>query len=95
MVMSLPRVAKAVWLPAVLAVAWVYEPYSSSGPVLCLWRHLLGQECWGCGLTRAFCSLVHAEFRIAAGFNPLVFPAAITMATIYSEGVVKALRDRA
>ena len=92
--MSFHRVAMAVWLPAVLAAAWMYEPYSSSGPVLCLWRNLLGQECWGCGLTRAFCSLVHGQFRIAAGFNPLVFPAAITMVSIYSEGLLKALRVR-
>lgn len=37
----------------------------------CLWRHLFGSACPGCGLTTAFTHLVRLEFRAAIDAHPL------------------------
>jgi len=44
---------------------------------LCLFRNLLGWECWGCGMTRAFFSLIHGHWEQAIHYNwrcVIVFP---------------------
>ena len=47
---------------------------------LCPFRHLLGWECLGCGMTRAFFSLLHGRWEEALRYNRLcvvAFPVAI------------------
>lgn len=41
------------------------------GPVLCVSRLLVGVPCGGCGLTRAFVSLAHGQWRAALDYNLL------------------------
>ena len=44
---------------------------------ICLIKHLIGRECWNCGMTRAFLSLLHFKFALAYNFNHkviFVFP---------------------
>jgi hypothetical protein len=46
-------------------------------PELCTFRRFAGLSCPGCGLTRSFISLAHADFRSAWFYNPaglLLFP---------------------
>ena len=39
----------------------------------CLWKTLLGIECPGCGMTRAFIDILTLDFRGALLSNPLIF----------------------
>lgn len=39
------------------------------GDTLCLYTHLLGRSCWGCGITRAIYAVLHLEFGVAWGYN--------------------------
>ncbi len=42
-------------------------------PESCTARLLLGMDCPGCGLTRAFISISHGQFRAAWDFNPAAY----------------------
>ncbi len=39
----------------------------------CIIYHLTGVRCFGCGLSRAFCAVMHADLFTAYSFNPLIF----------------------
>jgi hypothetical protein len=46
----------------------------------CFMQQMIGRNCPGCGMTRAFCSVSHGEFRTAYRYNPLIlvyYPAAV------------------
>lgn len=59
-----------LWMfPVVVMIAWLYYPYCHKGPTLCIWKALTNRECPGCGLTRAFCFLVHGQLYRALEFN--------------------------
>ena len=60
----------ALWL---IPLGWVLEDRVP----LCLFRNVLGWECWGCGMTRAFFSLIHGHWEQAIRYNwrcVIVFP---------------------
>ena len=42
-------------------------------PALCPFKNITGIECPGCGMTRAFISLIHGHPSDAARFNPFCF----------------------
>lgn len=47
---------------------------------LCLYKQIFGQECCGCGMTRAFLSILHCDFNMAMWYNKnsvIVFPMAV------------------
>ena len=47
---------------------------------ICLIKNLTGKECWNCGMTRAFLSVLHFDFYAAYEFNNkvlIVFPLTI------------------
>src|SRR5262245_13930218 len=58
-------------LPALLAASFLYFPYSTTGPVFCPVKLVLGLPCPGCGITRAFGHATHGLFREAFGFHAL------------------------
>ncbi len=44
---------------------------------LCIYKLIFGKECWNCGMTRAFLSVIHLDFNKALMYNNkvvLVFP---------------------
>src|ERR1700730_3597558 len=41
-------------------------------PVVCVYRILFGVRCPGCGMTHAFCAVLHGHFASAFVYNPLV-----------------------
>lgn len=44
---------------------------------LCVYKNLTGKECFNCGMTRAFLSVIHLDFKGAINFNKnviIVFP---------------------
>ena len=47
---------------------------------ICLIKCFIGKECWNCGMTRAFLSILHFDFKGAYQFNHnvvVVFPLTI------------------
>ena len=40
---------------------------------ICLFKAITGKECWNCGMTRAFLSMIHLNFGEAFKFNNKVF----------------------
>ncbi len=47
---------------------------------ICLIKAITGKECWNCGMTRAFLSILHCDFYLAYEFNKkviIVFPMTI------------------
>lgn len=44
---------------------------------LCIFKMIFGKECWNCGMTRAFLSILHTDFDKALYYNHnsiIVFP---------------------
>lgn len=47
---------------------------------LCIYKNITGKECFNCGMTRAFLSVLHLQFAQAIEFNwkvIIVFPYAV------------------
>lgn len=42
------------------------------GPVVCIFKNLIGIECFGCGITRALSSILHGNLVAAVSYNKLV-----------------------
>jgi len=71
---------------ALVALAIIPTPVLERGPVICVWRNLFGIQCPTCGMTRAFSSVLHGQFRAAVQYNKLVvlvFP--FTCALLFRE----------
>ena len=64
-----------VWLALGSAVALAagasLDPLGLPKLHICLFNHLTGWPCPGCGLTRSFCALSHGQFGAAWAYNPL------------------------
>jgi hypothetical protein len=61
----------ALILPLLLIILYRYPPTENSFYPRCALYQLTGLHCPGCGATRCVHSLLHGEFRQAAGFNLL------------------------
>lgn len=47
---------------------------------LCIFKRITGKNCWNCGMTRAFLSILHGEYELAINYNwkcIFVFPLTI------------------
>lgn len=47
---------------------------------ICIFKKITGKNCWNCGMTRAFLSILHLDFEAAYQYNPkviIVFPLTI------------------
>ncbi len=64
------RLLLAAGLLAYFAVA--YAVFRLLG-ITCVFQHLLGIPCPGCGMTRALLSLLRLDFAAAWDYNPLIF----------------------
>ncbi len=85
------RLACYAVLPVVLyliPLRWVM-----SGPSVCLFRNLLGRCCWGCGMTRAFFSLLHGDFAAAWDYNHRVVIVAPLLLWLYIEALKKTIGE--
>ena len=59
--------AAALGALAVVPTAWL-----ASAPSICVFWNLFGVHCPGCGMTRAFSALLHADLAAALAYNKLV-----------------------
>jgi hypothetical protein len=71
-------------------LADVPETVWSSLPAMCLFRTMLGLECFGCGMTRALSSAVHGHFAAAIQY----YCGVVLMAPALLGGAVQALLIR-
>lgn len=55
----------------------------------CIWKTVTGHECLGCGITRAFYSLFHGEFKNAYNANPLIIVIAPLMIILWIKLLIK------
>ncbi|MBE5824302.1 MAG: DUF2752 domain-containing protein [Butyrivibrio sp.] len=82
-------------LPAICAVALVYGILYFAG-IGCPIKYLTGVSCMGCGMTRAYLSLLRLDFASAFQYHPL-FPIPVIAAVLFlfrsriSQKIVKVL----
>ena len=67
--------------------------FFDGGPPMCLSVILLGQECYGCGMTRACQHCIHGDFRAAYDFNKMVFIVLPILIYLYAGMFLKAYRE--
>lgn len=61
---------------------------------LCVYKRITGNECWNCGMTRAFLSIMHLEIDDAISYNykvVIVFPLTVI---IYIHKWIKYIQRR-
>lgn len=65
----------------VLLIVLLYSiPKDGIGIDLCIHKLITGKECYNCGMTRAFLSILHLDFNSAISYNKnvvIVFPLTI------------------
>lgn len=85
------RLAGYAALPILLAGIpreWVFE-----GRTICLIHNLFGEDCPGCGMTRALFSLLHLDFSAAWSCNPISFVVAPLLLFLYLKEVRKTIGE--
>ena len=70
---ALLRNPQAVLAALIILVSMAVAPGRLPQVSVCPFRSATGLPCPGCGLTRAFCAIGHAEFAAAWAFNPFSF----------------------
>ena len=68
---------------------WLFD----EGHTLCLFHNLTGQECWGCGMTRALVSVAYLDFEAAWGYNRAVVVVAPLLLYIWLKWILCLIND--
>lgn len=66
----------------ILSVLYAIPINSKIMENLCIYKLILGKECWNCGMTRAFLAMLHFDFNTALSYNNkvvIVFPMTIAI----------------
>lgn len=65
-----------------LTALYIIPTNSSLLENLCIYKLILGKECWNCGMTRAFLAMIQFDLNTALSYNNkvvIVFPMAIVI----------------
>jgi hypothetical protein len=85
-------------LPAAfLVLAIVPVEFLDGLPVMCVYQRLFGIQCLGCGMTHAFCSVLHGHLAAAFRYNhlvPIAFPFFVVLAARNLGSAAAGLRGR-
>lgn len=80
---------KKLWLILLAASPVVFYFWPSdeiyNGHSVCLFRNLLGIECYGCGMVRSLYSAIHLNFADSFSYNPLVVIVAPLLFHVWSK----------
>lgn len=68
---------------------WLFD----EGYTLCLFHNIMGQECWGCGMTRALASVAYLDFQAAWGYNRIVVVVAPLLLYIWLKWILHLIND--
>lgn len=60
---------------------------------ICLFKLLMGNECYGCGITRAVVNMVHFEFDKAIAYNKLIIAVFPLLLYIWFRNVIEVLKE--
>ena len=66
------QLAKLILPAAFVVLAMVNVDFLDRMPNMCVYQTLFHVRCLGCGMTHAFCSVLHGQFAAALTYNPLV-----------------------
>ena len=83
---SIENIIKA--LPAILAVVTLYIIFFVTG-IGCPIKFITGISCAGCGMTRAYLSLLHLDFREAFHYHPLFWILPLFLIILYKKNRIK------
>ena len=64
----------------ILLLILLYNLPLETGRSLCVFKAITGKECYNCGMTRAFLSIIHLNFEQAYNYNwrvVFVFPCTV------------------
>ncbi|MBR5813415.1 MAG: DUF2752 domain-containing protein [Bacteroidaceae bacterium] len=64
-----------------------------NGESICIFNKFLGTECWGCGITRAFFSVLQTNFAQAWSYNPLILIVFPLLLWIWYKETIHAIRQ--
>lgn len=87
------RVRLICWLALPAVLYSVPREWVAHGPTVCLFRNLFGRPCPGCGMTRAFFSLLHGDFAAAWEYNRLAMIVAPLLLYLYIKEVIKTIGE--
>ena len=93
------RIICFIFFNLMLLTLLYYIPINSEKlNTICIFKRITGDNCWNCGMTRAFLSILHLDFKNAYQYNSkvvIVFPLTIGIYTcswykyIFLKGGVK------
>lgn len=79
------RIACFIFINLMLLVLLYYIPIDSEKlNTICIFKRITGINCWNCGMTRAFLSILHLDLKTAYEYNHkviIVFPLTIGIYT--------------
>jgi hypothetical protein len=73
----------ALFLAIPLLIAIVDQDWVNDRPTLCLHKRFTGEDCMGCGLTRAMVALMHGHLGEALTFNRGIVIAAPVLGALW------------
>lgn len=72
------KIIMFILVNSIILLTLFYIPINNFSPKdICVFKNLFGVECWNCGMTRAFLSILHLDFDKALDYNKnviIVFP---------------------
>lgn len=77
----------------VLLYAVPLKAITRGGSTICLFHNIFGRDCYGCGMTRALFSLLHADIGAAWGYNRMVVIVAPLLLYLYLNEVAKTIGE--
>lgn len=69
---------RAIGICIIPLALWLFPPLSNTPTwTFCLFKNITGNNCYGCGITRAVFSCIHLQFSKAFAYNKfiiIIFP---------------------
>lgn len=72
-------------LPGLGLYAFMVDPAAGDGGLPCLWRLMLGMECFGCGLSRAAGLLIRGHLIAAVEMNWKIVPTMLVVGYCFAK----------
>jgi hypothetical protein len=85
---------RLIFPAAFVVLALVPIEFLDRMPTMCVYRALFGIRCPGCGMTHAFCSVLHGHPVAAFGYNHLVVVAFPFFVILAIRDLATAIHDR-
>lgn len=67
-----------------IPIKWLNESHT-----ICIYKNITGNDCYGCGITRAILSVLHLQFANAFHYNKLVIIVFPLLFYIYLKSIYK------